>query len=184
MQVTSRVEKPILALGLVFCTIGILLAFNFENSPMAVKQEAHPKLAPIQDVPKPVVSTWYSPLLPQAESQHPNAPQSISQQFIESEVIQIVMILGLAGILMSGLVIVRRRKPQQSVDSVLVEHPDEEAARILEMNHEQAREAIDGLSGTRRIEVLRSIVELGDPPAEQPVVQVLQQEQLELTECG
>ena len=183
MQLTTNAKKPIVALGLVSCTIGILLAFNFGNYPDVVHQETQPELTPIQLQPTPVVSIWYSPQLPLQDVQNFTAATSPSPNISESEVMQIVMILGLAAVLLSGLVIVRRRKPQESVDEIRVDHPETEATRILEMDHEGAREAIDRLSGSRRIEVLRSIVELGDPPPDPPVVHV-EREQHELTKCG
>lgn len=184
MQLATRAKKPILALGLVSCTIGILLAFNFWNPPEVVRQDVQPELAPAQFQPAPVVSIWYSPLLSHQEVQNLTAVQPPSQTFFESEVIQIIMILGLASVLLSGLVIVRRRKPQESLEADREVHPETVAARILELDHVQAREAIDLLSGARRIEVLRSIVELGDPPPDPPVVQVPERKQHELTQCG
>ena len=103
---------------------------------------------------------------------------------IESYLIQGSLLLSLIVVALSTLLVGRKRIPKGQVAEVKAKLPEVEAARILEMDHERARFAIAELRGAHRMEVLQSIVELGDTPEDIPVVQVPSQEQLELTSCS
>ena len=260
MQLATRAKRPILSLGLVFCTIGILWAVNSSDPPPAVHLEVQPEvtmdqeqsntqelfntrslqeqiedglgltvatvtvtmvrpeqgtvLIPWRDNLRPLVhisvpQSWVSRMRDQvgsaavvlssvktiAEDIAPGSQFVITtiqdagqvttvKQPSESYAKQIVMVIGLIAVLLSGHVVDRRRKTQESVVVMHVDHPEMEATRILEMDHQGACEAIDTLEGTRRIEVLRSIVALGDSSHEPPVVQVPDRQQLEFTKCG
>ena len=122
-------------------------------------------------------------MLDQSALQASDSVQSQSPA-IESYLIQGSLLLSLIVVVLSTLLVGRRRIPNEQVSEVQVKLPEVEAARILEMDHERARLAIAKLRGAYRMEVLQSIVELGDTPEVLPVVQVPAQEQLELTSCG
>jgi hypothetical protein len=180
MQLATK--KPVLTLGLIFCTIGILWSVNI-GGPEVVLQQPKPVTSNVQLLPVQDVVTWYSPLLPRPAVQASDSVQSQSPA-IETYLIQGSLLLSLIVVVLSTLLVGRRRHSSEHIAEVQVKLPEVEAARILEMDHERARLAIAKLSGAFRMEVLQSIVELGDTPEDLPVVQVPSQEQLELTSCG
>jgi hypothetical protein len=180
MQLATR--KPVLTLGLIFCTIGILWSVNIGGPEVALHQPtpiaSNVQLFPIQDT-----VIWYSPMLDQSALQASDSVQSQSPA-IESYLIQGSLLLSLIVVVLSTLLVGRRRIQNEQVAEIQVKRPEVEAARILEMDHTRARLAIAELRGAYRMEVLQSIVELGDTPEDHPIVQVPTQEQLELTRCG
>jgi len=180
MQLVTR--KPALMLGLIFCTIGILWSVNIGGQEVVLHQP-QPVVSNVQLLPVQDAVIWYSPMLPQTALQASDSVQSQSPA-IESYLIQGSLLLSLIVVVLSTLLVGRRRISNEQVSEVQVKLPEVEAARILEMDHERARLAIAELRGACRMEVLQSIVELGDTPEDLPVVQVPAQEQLELTSCG
>ena len=122
-------------------------------------------------------------MLDQSALQASDSVQSQSPA-IESYLIQGSLLLSLIVVVLSTLLVGRRRIQNEQVAEIQVKRPEVEAARILEMDHTRARLAIAELRGAYRMEVLQSIVELGDTPEDHPIVQVPTQEQLELTRCG
>ena len=169
-------------LGLIFCTIGILWSVNI-GGPEAVLHQPQPMASDIQLLPVQSTPIWYSPMIPESAVQTSNPVQSRSPWF-ELYMIQGAMLLGVFVIVLSMLLVGRRQVPEERAAEVHASNPDIVAARILEMDHERARLAIAELRGAHRLEVLQSIVVLGDTPEDIRVVQVPAQEQLELTRCG
>ncbi|HIB51333.1 MAG TPA: hypothetical protein EYO40_08715 [Phycisphaerales bacterium] len=102
----------------------------------------------------------------------------------ESYAKQIAIGIGLAAVLLSGFVADRRRRPQEITIIKNAESPEEEARKILELEHSLARHAIDALGGVRKVEVLRAIINSEELVEDMPVVEVKQGTQLELTKCG
>jgi len=102
----------------------------------------------------------------------------------ESYAKQIAIGIGLAAVLLSGFVADRRRRPQEITIIKNAESPEEEARKILELEHSLARHAIDALGGVRKVEVLRAIINSEELVEDMPVVEVKQGAQLELTKCG
>ena len=180
LQLATR--KPVLTLGLIFCTIGILWSVNI-GGPEAIHRQPAPVTSNVQLFPVQDAVIWYSPLLTQPSIQASDSVQSQTST-IESYLIQGSLLLSLILVVLSTLLVGRKRIPKGQVAAVKAKLPEVEAARILEMDHERARFAIAELRGAHRMEVLQSIVELGDTPEDIPVVQVPSQEQLELTSCS
>ena len=102
----------------------------------------------------------------------------------ESYAKQIALFIGLGAVLLSGFATDRRRRPQEITIVKNAESPEEEARKILQLEHALARHAIDALEGIRKVEVLRAIIASEEHIEELPVVEVLQGKQLELTKCG
>jgi hypothetical protein len=102
----------------------------------------------------------------------------------ESYAKQIALGIGLAAVLLSGFVVDRRRRPQEITLVKNAESPEEEARKILELEHSLARHAIDALGGVRKVEVLRAIINSEELVEDMPVIEVKQGTQLELTKCG
>jgi hypothetical protein len=102
----------------------------------------------------------------------------------ESYAKQIVLLLGLSAMLLSGLVADCRRRKEEIVVMQKARTPEEEANRILQMEHSLARSAMDSLVGTRKFEVLHAIVSSNDAIEEIPMVEVAKGTQLERIECG
>ena len=180
MQLATK--KPVLALGLIFCTVGILWSVNI-GGPEVVLHQPKPVASNVQLLPVQEVVIWYSPLVPQPAIQSSDSIQSQSSA-IETYLIQGSLLLSLIVVVLSTLLVGRRKHSNEHIAEVQVKLPEVEAAGILEMDHERARLAIAELRGAYRMEVLQSIVELGDTPEDLPVVQVPAQEQLELTSCN
>jgi type III secretory pathway lipoprotein EscJ len=102
----------------------------------------------------------------------------------ESYVKQATMIFGLVALLVSGYASDRRRRKEEVVILRDFGTPEEEAIKILQMEHELAKRTIDSLDGVRKIDVLRAIVSSEETHTELPVVEVAKGKQLELTKCG
>jgi hypothetical protein len=180
MQVATR--KPVLTLGLFFFTIGILWSVNVDG-PEELLYQPQPAANNVQLLPMQEPFIWYSPLRSQPVAQASDSVHAQSPA-IETYLIQGVMVLGVIIVLLSTLLVGRRQVSEEPAAEVFARLPEVEAARILEMEHEQARLAIAALRGAHRMKVLQAIVALGDTPEDLPVVQVPTQEQHELTSCS
>ena len=116
MQIATRAKRPILSLGLVFCTIGILWSVNIGGPEVALHQPtpiaSNVQLLPVQDA-----VIWYSPMLPQTALQASDSVQSQSPA-IESYLIQGSLLLSLIVLVLSTLLVGRRRIPNEQVSEV------------------------------------------------------------------
>jgi hypothetical protein len=171
-----------LTLGLIFCAIGIVLSLNGGKQDVLPPQHPLPTVSNVQQFPMQTPVIWYSPMLPSSFVRAPDSLQAQSS-VLESYLIRGAMLFGVVVVVLSTLLVSRRGTPKEEVAENQVRLPEVEAARILEMEHEQARVAIAELSGAHRMEVLRAIITLGDMPEDLPVVQVNAQEHLETTGC-
>jgi hypothetical protein len=99
----------------------------------------------------------------------------------ESYAKYIAVALGLFAILSSVFIAYRRKENTQTIVVQHVADPREEAKRIIELEHFEAKEAISALYGTYKTNVLKAIVAV-DEEKQPPIVEV--HKQLELTKCG
>jgi hypothetical protein len=102
------------------------------------------------------------------------------QPVTESYAKQIAIAVGLIAVLLSGCMIDRRRPQQETIVVRQVDHPSAEATRILQLEHSSAKTAIDALSGSYKVSVLRHIINTELNPDETPIVHIQRQEETEL----
>ena len=102
----------------------------------------------------------------------------------ESFAKQLAILVGLFTILLSGLVVNRRRRASEPTVVVGNREPMEEATRILQMDHQLARQTINALDGARKTQVLQAIVAINEQDIDVPNVQVQPCKEPELTQCG
>ena len=98
----------------------------------------------------------------------------------ESYAKQIVLLVGLFGLLFASFIVDHRKTPIDLLPAIHFENPSEEAQRIVEMSYGEAVHAIDALHGEHKMNVLQSIVLLETPSEAAPIVQV--KTEAELTE--
>jgi len=137
-------------------------------------------LAPIQDIVRNVVPGAQLDIAVIRDA--PIAIPLVATR--ESYAKQVVMLVGLLAIFLSGVVVDRNRRKQVHLVDRYLPHPKQAATRILEMEHHLACQAIDSLQGTYKFDVLHAIVASDDTQRDIPMVQVQQSKQLELTRCG
>ena len=99
----------------------------------------------------------------------------------ESYAKQIVLLVGLFGLLFASFIVDHRKSPIEHPNAIHFDNPSEEAKRILEMSYGEAVHAIDALQGEHKMDVLQSIVSYETPWEDPPVIQVASK--AELTEC-
>jgi hypothetical protein len=92
----------------------------------------------------------------------------------------IAIVIGLGAIFISGFVVNYRRRIDEPMTVMQSVNPTEEARRILEMEHLDAKKTIDNMYGAFKVSVLREIVDFEDVDEEVPLVQVQTQCELEL----
>ena len=114
--------------------------------------------------------------------QPPIAP--VAQSVTESYAKQIAIVVGLFAVLLSGLMIDRRRPQQETVVIRQIDHPKVEAIRILQLEHSAAKAAIDTLSGSYKITVLQQIVGTEVHREEAPVVHIQSQQETDISKCS
>ena len=107
-------------------------------------------------------------------------PHSSTQIPNESYAKNIAVALGLSAIMSSGFFATRRKGEEQGAHVQYVVSPVDEAIRILELGHEDAKKVIDTLHGPFKTRVLQAIID-SDDEREIPVIEV--QRQLELSKC-
>lgn len=112
---------------------------------------------------------------------HDVAITSMESGSSESYAKYIAVALGLFAILSSVFIAYRRKENTQTIVVQHVADPREEAKRIIELEHFEAKEAISALYGTYKTNVLKAIVAV-DEEKQPPIVEV--HKQLELTKCG
>ncbi len=102
---------------------------------------------------------------------------AVLKGFQDSYAKQIVLLVGLFGILFASFIVDYRKPTHNSKELVRTLNPVKEANRILRMPHADAVLAIQALDEDQKILVLQSIVALEsmDASEDQPVVHVLQQ---------
>lgn len=112
------------------------------------------------------------------------SPSPLLLETNESYAKQIVLMVGILAVLLSGFATDRKRRKEEVVVVRSAGTPVEEANAILQMEHSLARGAIDSLEGARKIEVLLAILLTDESAQDMPVVEVAKGKQLELTKCG
>ena len=110
----------------------------------------------------------------------PSTPPYVASQ--ESYAKQIVLLIGLFGLLFASFIVDHRKSPSEIQIIRNIENPTEDAQRILELSYDEAIHAIDALSDPHKINVLRSIAAYDVKREETPVVQV--EKQTERIECS
>lgn len=102
----------------------------------------------------------------------------------ESFVKQLAILVGLFAIILSGIIVNRRRRTSEPAVVVDNREPMEEATRILQMDHQLARQTINALDGTRKTQVLQAIVAIDEQDIDVPNVQVQPCKEPEFTQSG
>ena len=105
----------------------------------------------------------------------PSIPHHASTQ--ESYAKQIVLLIGLFGVLFASFIVDHRKSPREEQVVRNIKNPTEEAKRILELSYDEAIHAIDALHDPHKMNVLRSIAACDVEPEETPVLQVEKQTQ-------
>lgn len=100
----------------------------------------------------------------------------------ESYAKQVVLLIGLFGVLFSSFIVDHRSSPREKEKAQSNENPIEAARRIVKLPHSEAVREIDMLHGQHQINVLRSIVAFESKREAAPIVQV--KKQVELHEPG
>ena len=100
----------------------------------------------------------------------------------ESYAKQIVLLIGLFGVLFSSFIVDHRSSLPEKEKVQSIENPIEAARRIIRLPHSEAVCEIDMLRGQHQINVLRSIVAFESKRETTPIVQV--KKQVELNESG
>lgn len=96
----------------------------------------------------------------------------------ESYAKQIVLLVGLFGLLFASFIVDHRKSPTEHTNAIQFDNPSKEAKRILEMSYGEAVHAIDALQGEHKMDILQSIVSYETPLEDPPVIQVASKPEL------